>query len=508
MSIFGTAANKVGPAEPCVRPCSGVTWTNGDALSDSWLELRYREHFSGLEIQSPHPYRRHRGFGGRCPSGRLHHLDPRAHPRSRGHSRPDRYGHGSSRHDPYTDARPNSHPRVNGFPQTAGLASPPATLTPSPVPTATPIPTPSIATPRPEPRPPPLGRPCSEFGEVKFTVPPMDLETIFYIRPMGAISGGHTTPTGHFYIHPTNRGRPPPPYEVRVVADGHIVGIDTMSGHLRPAPEGQSGLVEDYFVEIYHSCTLITVYIHLNGLAPEILDVTGEFQRGSRWNWSPREPPIPVTAGQVIGKVGSSFDFSVHDTEVTLTGFVTPSYYEGRIDTVDPFDYFEEPLRTRLLEKNLRAAEPRGGRIDFDIDGRLVGNWFLTGTESYNERSALSFVYDYLDPTQIRISVGGLVERRGWGVRGIAPDPADVTPASGLIKYEITATGWVVAATGEPWSEGTRHPGSELRGVNGETRGSLLVQMLEDRRIKLEVFLGQAPDQVQGFTDAARIYRR
>ena len=88
-------------------------------------------------------------------------------------------------------------------------------------------------------------------------------------------------------------------------------------------------------------------------------------------------------------------------------------------------------------------------------------------------------------------------------MRGIAPDPADVTPASGLIKYEITATGWVVAATGEPWSEGTRHPGSELRGVNGETRGSLLVQMLEDRRIKLEVFLGQAPDQVQGFTDAA-----
>ena len=52
-----------------------------------------------------------------------------------------------------------------------------------------------------------------------------------------------------------------------------------MSGHLRPVPEGQPGLVEDYFLEIYHSCTLITVYIHLGGLAPEILEVTGEFQK-------------------------------------------------------------------------------------------------------------------------------------------------------------------------------------------------------------------------------------
>ena len=346
----------------------------------------------------------------------------------------------------------------------------------------------------------------------------MDLDTIFYIRPMGAISGGHTTPTGHMYIHsrvpgeeltpPYAPGTYPPPYEVTAPADGHIVGIDTMSGHLRPAPEGQPGLVEDYYVEVYHSCTLITVYIHLGGLAPEILEVTGEFQRGSRWNWSPDTPPIQVKAGQVIGKVSGSFDFSVQDTEVTRTGFVVPSYYEGRIHTVDPFDYFEEPLRTRLLEKNLRTAEPRGGRIDFDVDGRLVGNWFSEGTGFYSEQEAASFVYDYLDPTQIRISVGGLVQRRGWGVRGNQPDPADVTPASGLIVYEITDTGWIIAATSETWPEGSPHPGSELRGVNLDSSGSLLVQMLEDHRIKIEVFLGQPPSEVGGFTGGALIYER
>lgn len=28
-----------------------------------------------------------------------------------------------------------------------------------------------------------------------------------------------------------------------------------------------------------------------------------------------------------------------------------------------------------MLGKNPRTAEPKGGRIDYDIDGRFVGNW-------------------------------------------------------------------------------------------------------------------------------------
>ena len=296
-----------------------------------------------------------------------------------------------------------------------------------------------------------------------------------------------------------------------------------MSGHLRPAPSGQPGRVEDYRVIISHSCTFLTIFIHLNGLAPEILEVTGELGEGSRWVPSDSSPPIPVKAGQVIGKVGvGSFDFSVHDAEVTLSGFVIPSHYDGepwKIHTVDPFGPFEEPLRTQLLEKILRTAEPRGGRIDYDIDGRLVGNWFLEGTVDYRGSGPLRFpnywyghlaiVYDYLDPTAIRISVGGLGDYGGmlFGVRGNAPDPADVTQASGLVKYELMGTSWVVAATGEPWDQ-SRHPGSAIRAVSSDSRGTALVQMLGDRRIKMEVFLEQAPDQVQGFTSAARIYLR
>ena len=211
-----------------------------------------------------------------------------------------------------------------------------------------------------------------------------------------------------------------------------------MGGHLRPAPPGQPGNVEDYRVIISHSCTFLTIFIHMNGLAPEILEVTGE---------------------------------------------------------------------------------PRGGKIDYDIDGRLVGNWFLEGTVDYRGSGPLRFqnywyghlaiVYDYLDPTAIRISVGGLGDYGGmlFGVRGNTPDPADVTPASGLVKYELMGTSWVVAATGERWDQ-SRHPGSAIRAVSSDFRGTALVQMLGDRRIKMEVFLERAPDQVEGFTNGARIYER
>ncbi len=74
--------------------------------------------------------------------------------------------------------------------------------------------------------------------------------------------------------------------------------------------------------------------------------------------------------------------------------------------------------------------------------------------------------------------------------------------------YEIFETGWIVAATGDSWSEASSHPGSALTGVNGEFRGTVLVEMTEDRRIKIEVFLGQTPSRIEGFTDSSVFYTR
>jgi len=58
-----------------------------------------------------------------------------------------------------------------------------------------------------------------------------------------------------------------------------------------------------------------------------------------------------------------------------------------------------------LYGKNPRTVEPRGGKIDFDIDGVLSGNWFLEGTPVTWEASSHTysanqpaFVYYMDDP--------------------------------------------------------------------------------------------------------------
>jgi hypothetical protein len=44
--------------------------------------------------------------------------------------------------------------------------------------------------------------------------------------------------------------------------------------------------------------------------------------------------------------------------------------------------------------------------------------------------------------------------------------------------------------------------------VGSTSLGTFLVQHLGDRNIRIEVIPGKAPDEVSGFSDSARIYRR
>ncbi|MDA1280834.1 MAG: hypothetical protein O3B95_12505 [Chloroflexi bacterium] len=144
--------------------------------------------------------------------------------------------------------------------------------------------------------------------------------------------------------------------------------------------------------------------------------------------------------------------FGVYDYESTLPGFIVPGHYDReswKLHTVDPFPYFPEDIRTSLLSKMLRQAEPRAGKIDYDVDGTLSGNWFQQGTAGYGgvEPSKywdghLAIVPDALDPSQWRFSIGNfsgeLGNARQFGIQGNSPDPLSVTAESGLIKYELS----------------------------------------------------------------------
>ena len=172
---------------------------------------------------------------------------------------------------------------------------------------------------------------------------------------------------------------------------------------------------------------------------------------------------------------------------------------------VDPFDYVDEPLRTKLLSFNPRKVKPLGGQIDYDIDGKLVGNWYREGTGGYaglNRRwdywvGHLTFAYHHIDPSQIIISIGDVDGRaRQFAVHGNSPDPARISVADGLVKYSLIRPN-IDGRTGKPHAE-----------FQEQFLGTLLVQQLEDRKLKIEVFMGKIPEDVRSFTKAALHYER
>ncbi len=209
-------------------------------------------------------------------------------------------------------------------------------------------------------------------------------------------------------------------------------------------------------------------------------------------------------------------DFSVVDGSVMLKGFVNPETYEGepwKIHTVDTFDYYEEPLRSELLAKNLRKIEPFGGKIDYDVEGKLIGNWFVENTNGYkglgNENywsTHLSIVYDALDPEHVIVSIGDFDGMgKQFGVKGNLPDPKDVSAENGIVKYELTPYSYY--SKGKLWNEIDYVEDIKAENTD-EVRGVALFQLMEGGKLKAEFFPNKKENEVSGFTEKAKLYER
>ncbi len=167
------------------------------------------------------------------------------------------------------------------------------------------------------------------------------------------------------------------------------------------------------------------------------------------------EVSIPVRAGEVLGvarvRPGQCcLDWGVVDYGVTL-GFIHPETYPPSMaHAVCPLDYLREDLRERAYQKVRRVDEPRGGKIDYDLPGRLSGNWFLEGGEPgvWNWSRHLAFVYHTFNASQPVVSVGGnALSPLPTGLYNASgPDPASVTVESGVVTYYLT----YVAGEAEP----------------------------------------------------------
>ena len=348
---------------------------------------------------------------------------------------------------------------------------------------------------------------CKDREPVAFGSPPLRLEEIINIAPYGLMVGAHVIPSDHQGYHFPKKG-PVPQYDVLAVADGEVVDLSVRNVSV---DTGQPSSPQ-YHIQIRHSCSIVTQYDLVDELEPSIAAQMGQIRQGK---------PVPVKEGQVIGKTGYSsqgLDLWVADLRTLASGYVIPDHYTGeawRIYAIEPFSLFREPLRSQLREKSIRRAEPRGGRAYTDVDGRLIGGWFVKDTNGYPGRNPRDFFRTHIavtmhayDPTAIIVSLGDFQgQARQFAVTDNTPDPAQVTVASGMVKYELKYGGYFVGDTGKGWDYQT--PTENLRVLPfGEVHGTILLQLVADRLLKVEAFPGKRAAEVTAFTDAALLYER
>ncbi len=341
-----------------------------------------------------------------------------------------------------------------------------------------------------------------EGTKTTFDFAPVNLEKTLVMLPRGLMTGDHVTPVNHHYFQNFNNDK----FDIEVYSPGK--GYITAIAHMPGAEEGK-----DYHITIQHTCTISAYYIYVSNLP----DKLKAFAHGTQGYASVH---IPVKAGELIGYYKNNLDYNLIDEETKLSGFAVPEHYAPesyKLHIVsNTYEYFNEPIKSKLIEKSIRTTEPISGKIDYDIDGKLVGNWFLEGTNGYGGNSSseeywlghLSIAYDYIDPQRIVISLQGYEaqDSRQFGIKENAPDPAQVSVESGLIKYELVDYEYI-APDGKPWDR--KSPVKGLKTTSNElVHGVVLIQMIKQRKIKIEVFPEKTASEVTGFTPNAKIYER
>ena len=353
---------------------------------------------------------------------------------------------------------------------------------------------------------------CQGSGQVKFINSPMNIGDVKYLLPYGQVVGGHVTPIDHMYFEPKDRFLGPDIYPVRAIQDGVIFDIEKREVNVDANADKK---FPDWRLDIAHTCTFGSYFDLLTSVIPEIEDAY-KSKKSNRIL-------VKIKAGQIIGYIGGqTLDFGVYDYSYTLPGFINPkAYYDlepWKVHTVDPFQYFPTPIKEELLAKMTRKVEPRAGKIDYDVDGTLSGNWFQKDTNYYvgikREKywdGHLSVAPDYIDPAIWIAAIGSIedVYNNNFAIKSSIV-PLDVNTSTGPVVYSIYRYNtYIVNDPARDWYRGPVYPDDQWgTRLNQEPSGIVMFELLETRVLKAEVFLGKTIDQVQSFTDKAKIYIR
>ena len=355
------------------------------------------------------------------------------------------------------------------------------------------------------------GRHCEGSGPVLFANSPMNMDDIAYLTPYGQVVGAHITPIDHMYFEPLERSLGPDIYEVRAIQDGIIYDIGKREIFT------DTGLKKDFAdwrLDIAHNCTFTSYFDLMTSVTPEIEKAYEDIKSGLQFDG------LIIEAGQLLGYVGGqTLDFGVYDYEIVLPGFITPDLYNyeyWKVHTVDPFEYFPYEISEKLLKKMIRTIEPQAGKIDYDVDGTLSGNWFEQGTNGYAGKNPqnywighLSIAPHEINPAYWRVGIGHLsVDDNVFLIQGNT-DPVNVTVNSGVVFYELYHSRVYKNDYNVEW---WKEPKKEKDGYGvqylGDSKGIIMFEMLENRLLKSEVFIGKSKTDNVDFSENAKLYER
>lgn len=346
------------------------------------------------------------------------------------------------------------------------------------------------------------GNKCQGTDKLTFTSLPMKKEDFSILIPYGLVVGGHVTPIDHQYFSPADYKSKRDAYPVYAMADATITDIQ---------PRTNDRGTEYRFV-FAHSCTSLYYYDLVTSLTGKVKEAYDKNQRNIN---------LPIKAGEQVGAIGGqTLDFALWDTSKPLTGFINPASYDGeswKIYTTDPYPSYTPELRTLLIERNPRTVEPIAGKIDYDIDGKLIGNWFVAGSGGYGNGGGsrgleywgthLSIAPNHYDPSAFVISLGDFAGQASqFAAQGNNPDPATVGVDTGLVKYSLQKFGYS-KPDGSQWDNMSLIKGPKLS-ANSSVEGCVLVQLIAARSLKAESFPGKSCSSVSGFTASAKTYER
>ncbi len=294
---------------------------------------------------------------------------------------------------------------------------------------------------------------------LSLTASPIAQSAIRWITPLGNLNPpDHTLPTDHiyFYFANPNGGESPQVQRTPFFAPGDGTATFIIGG-----AAGQETKV------IFRQTSTCSYYLdHI------ILDAA--MKVGDK-----------VTAGQRLGTTGNSFavDLGVINDAITVPFLVPARYSSGDSLHADaPLKYFSEPLRSQLYARVERLGADLDGTINYDVAGRLSGNWFAT----VNTALPFSFVYDTYDPSRVLLSIGSGTLQGVWSIAPSDPAPRDVSVASGKVLYTVRHT------------QSGPHPALDATPVY------FLIQMTDDTHMRSELSTVPLTD----FSAAVRTWTR